>query len=38
MRQMIEKIKDISVGILIEIGYSGALIAAAFLIGYLLIR
>ncbi len=38
MKQKIEKVKDTSIGILIEVGYSAALIGCAFLIGYLLIR
>ncbi len=38
MRQKIEKVKDTSIGILIEVGYSAVLIGAAFLIGYLLTR
>lgn len=36
MRQKVEKVKNISVGILIEIGYAAVLIVAAFLIGYIL--
>ncbi|BBJ27819.1 hypothetical protein ATHSA_0710 [Athalassotoga saccharophila] len=38
MRQRIEKIKDTSIGILIEVGYSVLLIGVAFLIGYLIVR
>jgi|YelNatPaOPRAMG01_1025707.scaffolds.fasta_scaffold18612_5 hypothetical protein len=38
IRQKIEKVKDTSIGILIEVGYSVALIGIAFLIGYLIIH
>ncbi len=36
MKQKVEKVKDISIGILIEVGYAAVLIVAAFLIGYIL--